>query len=169
MAEIDECPHRCSGPGRLIVTRQPVPEEFLAQLYLFQMGRYSYRVLVTNLEPCPSTWRFYSQRDRADVIIRQLKHAYALGKIPIKDFQSNEASLQIVMLAYNLLNGFKRLCAPAHLQGATLQTFRQGSLLVLAQLVRPDGVPTLRLAPSDPFAADFLEILKRTRGLRLCL
>ncbi|MBI3896575.1 MAG: hypothetical protein HY313_11660, partial [Acidobacteria bacterium] len=41
-----------------------------------------------------------------------LKDAYALGKIPTKDFLANEAFFQIVLLAYNLLNWFKRLCVP---------------------------------------------------------
>jgi hypothetical protein len=64
-------------------------------------------------------------------------------------------TFQIVLLAYNLLNWFKRLCAPAHLQRATLQRLRQRLFLVPSQLVRPGGVPTLRLAPSYPYAAEF--------------
>jgi len=99
------------------------------------------------------------------LIIRGLKDAYALGKIPTKDFPANEAFFQIVLLAYNLLNWFKRLCVPAHLQRATLQP-RQRLFLVPAQLVRPDGVPTLRLAPSYAYVSDFLETLRRIRRLR---
>jgi len=38
-----------------------------------------------------------------------LKDGYALGKIPTKNFEANEAFFQIVLLAYNLLNWFKRL------------------------------------------------------------
>ena len=100
------------------------------------------------------------------MIIRELKDAYALGKIPTKDFQANEAFFQIVLLAYNLLNWFKRLCAPVHLQRATLQRLRQRLFLVPSQLVRPGGVPTLRLAPSYPYVADFLATLRRIRRLR---
>jgi hypothetical protein len=66
---------------------------------------------------------------------------------------------QTVLLAYNLLNWFKRLCAPPHLQRATLQRLRQRLFLVPCQLVRPGGVPTLPLAPSYPYVADFLETL----------
>jgi len=89
------------------------------------LGGYSYQVFVTNLalRPLP-LWRFYNQRARAELIIRELKDAYALGKIPTKDFLANEVFFQIVLLAYNLLNWFKRLCAPAHLQRATLQRSR---------------------------------------------
>lgn len=160
-------PQGWPGPRRFVVIRRPVPEEPSAQLHLFQIGGYSYQVLVTNLTLTPlNLWRFYNQRARAELIIRELKDAYALGKIPTKDFLANEAFFQIVLLAYNLLNWFKRLCAPAHLQRATLQRLRQRLFLVPAQLVRPGGVPTLRIAPSYAFAEDFLETLRHIRRLR---
>ena len=166
-AEFRYCPHGWPGARRFVVIRRPVPEEPSAQLHLFQMGGYSYQVLVTNLSLTPlHLWRFYNQRARAELIIRELKDAYALGKIPTKDFAANESFFQIVLLAYNLLNWFKRLCAPAHLQRATLQRLRQRLFLVPSQLVRPGGVPTLRLAPSYPYVAEFVETLRRIRRLR---
>jgi hypothetical protein len=161
------CPQGWPGPRRFVVIRRPLPEEPSSQLHLFQMGGYSYQVLVTNLELTPlHLWRFYNRRARAELIIRELKDAYALGKVPTKDFQANEAFFQIVLLAYNLLNWFKRLCAPAPLQRATLQRLRQRLILVPAQLVRPGGIPTLRIAPGYAFAPDFLETLRRIRRLR---
>jgi len=166
-AEFQYCPQGWPGPRRFVVIRRPVPEEPSAQLHLFQMGGYSYQALVTNLTLTPlHLWRCYNQRARAELIIRELKDAYALGKIPTKDFPANEAFFQIVLLAYNLLNWFKRLCAPGHLQRATLQRLRQRLFLVPSQLVRPGGVPTLRIAPSYPYVADFLDVLRRIRRLR---
>jgi hypothetical protein len=161
------CPQGWPGTRRFVVIRRPVPVEPSAQLTLFQMGGYSYQALVTNLTLQPlNLWRFYNQRARAELIIRELKYAYALGKIPTNDFQANEAFFQIVLLAYNLLNWFKRLCVPPHLRRTTLQHLRQRLFVVPAQLVRPGGVPTLRLAPSYPWASDFLETLRRIRRLR---
>jgi hypothetical protein len=166
-AEFRYCPHGWPGPRRFVVIRRPVPEEPSAQLHLFQLGGYSYQVLVTNLSLTPlNLWRFYNQRARAELIIRELKDGYALGKIPTQDFPANEAFFQIVLLAYNLLNWFKRLCAPRHLQRATLQRLRQRLFVVPSQLVRPGGVPTLRIAPSYPYVADFLHTLERIRRLR---
>ncbi len=166
-SEFGYCPQGWPGPRRFVVIRRPVPEEPSAQLHLFQMGGYSYQVLVTNLSLTPlNLWRFYNQRARAELIIRELKDAYALGKIPTKDFPANEAFFQIVLLAYNLLNWFKRLCAPAHLERANLQRLRQRLFVVPSQLVRPGGVPTLRIAPSYAYVADFLETLRRIGHLR---
>lgn len=165
--EFRYCPQGWPGPRRFVVIRRPVPEEPSAQLHLFQMGGHSYQVLVTNLSLTPlHLWHFYNQRARAELIIRELKDAYALGKIPTRDFAANEAFFQIVLLAYNLLNWFKRLCAPTHLQRATLQRLRQRLFVVPAQVVRPGNVLTLRLAPGYPFAADFLNTLRRIRRLR---
>ncbi len=166
-AEFWYCPQGWSGPRRFVVIRRPVPEEPSAQLHLFQMGGYSYQVLVTNLTLTPlHLWRFYNQRARAELIIRELKDAYALGKIPTKDFLANEAFFQIVLLAYNLLNWFKRLCVPPHLQRATLQRLRQRLFVVPAQLVRPGGSPVLRIAPSYGFTKDFLATLQRIRRMQ---
>ena len=165
--EFQYCPQGWPGLRRFVVIRRPVPEEPSAQLTLFQMGGYSYQALVTNLALQPlNLWRFYNRRARAELIIRELKYAYALGKIPTNDFQTNEAFFQIVLLAYNLLNWFKRLCVPPHLQRATLQRLRQRLFVVPSQLVRPGGVPTLRLAPSYPWTADFLETLRRIQRVR---
>jgi hypothetical protein len=105
-------------------------------------------------------------RARAELIIRELKDACALGKIPTKDFPANEALFQVVLLAYNLLNWFKRLCVSAHLRRATLQRLRQRLFLVPSQLARPGGRPTLHIAPSYPYVADFVETLRRIRRLR---
>jgi Transposase DDE domain group 1 len=84
------------------------------------------------------------QPARPELIIRELKYAYALGRIPTKDFPANETFFQMAMPAYKLLNWFKHLCAPASLQHATPQRLRQRLFLVPAQLVRPGGLPTLR-------------------------
>jgi len=100
-----------------------------------------------------------------ELIIRELKDAYALGKIPTKDFAANEAFFQIVLLAYNLLNWFKRLSVPPRWQRATLQRLRQRLLVVPTQLVHPAGVPTLRMAPGYVYAQDFLNILKRIKSV----
>jgi hypothetical protein len=165
--EFEYCPRGWPGPRRFVVIRRPVPEEPSAQLSLFQMGRYTYQAFVSNLKLRPlNLWRFYNQRAGAELIIRELKYAYALGKIPTDDFQSNEAFFQIVLLAYNLLNWFKRLCAPPHLQRATLQRLRRRLFVMPAQLVRPGGLPTLRLPANHPGTRDFLETVERIRRLR---
>jgi hypothetical protein len=166
-ATFEYCPQDWKHPRRFVAIRRPVPEEPSAQLHLFQAGGYSYQVFVTNMSLKPlNLWRFYNRRATAELIIRELKEAYALGKIPTQDFAANECFFQVALLAYNLLNWFKRLCLPPRWQRSTLQRLRQRFLVVPAQLVHPAGVPTLRIASSYIYTRDFLNIRKRIRSIR---
>jgi hypothetical protein len=169
-AEFRYCPQGWQRPARFVVVRRSVPEEPSAQLHLFKMEGYSYQVLVTNLRWAPLTvWRFYNDRSRAELIIRELKGAYALNKIPMQDFGGTEAFFQLVLLAYNLLSWFKRLCAPPSLQRATLLRLRRQLFLAPAHLARPQGRPILRLAQAYPFPDLFRDTLRRIQRVKPAL
>lgn len=113
VAEFSYHPQRWPGPRRFIAIRRPIPEAPSWQLSLFQMGRFLYQVLVTDLDLTPlHVWRFYNDRAEVELVIRELKDAYALGKIPSRQRAVNETYFQLVVFAYNLLNWFRRLCLP---------------------------------------------------------
>lgn len=144
-----------------------MPEEPSAPWHRFQRGGYRDQVGVTNRALTPlDRWRFYHPRAGAELMIREWKDASALGKLPTPDFAAHEAFFPIVLRAYNRRNGFPRRGVPPPLQRATRTRLRQRLFLVPAQLVRPDGVPPLRLAPSYAGASDFWETLRRIRRLR---
>lgn len=125
-------------------------------------------MLVTNLALRPlNRWRFYNQRANAELVIREMKEAYALGKIPTGLWDANVAHFQIVVLAYNLLNWFKRFCVPAEWQRLTLPTLRHRLLLIPAELVRPQGRAVLKMPRSYPHKAAFLKTLQRIADLNL--
>lgn len=166
-AELQYIPYGWKRARRFVLIRRPVPEEPSAQLHLFKMAGFTYQTLVTDMSLQPlNLWRFYNHRSTAELIIRELKDAYALGKIPAHDFAANEIFFQIVLLAYNLLNWFKRLCLPLSWQHMTLQRLRHRFLLIPAQLARPAGRPTLRIMPSHIYSAEFIEISKRIKKVR---
>ena len=142
-------PHSWTRPARFVVVRRPQPEDPSEQLRLFQLGRYHYQVLVTNLLLQPlNLWRFYNERAAVELIVKQLKGDYALGHIPTRHYLANETYFHLLLLAYNLMNWFKRLCLPLEFQTATLQTLRQKILLMAAQLRRTDNRPRLVLPAS---------------------
>ena len=60
------------------------------------------------LQP-PNLWRFYNDRAKVELIIRQLKGDYALGSIPTRHFVANETYFHLLLPAYNLVNWFKRV------------------------------------------------------------
>jgi len=166
-AEFHYQPLGWPGPRRFVVIRRPAPEEPSWQLHLFKLGRFHYQAFVTDLPLTPLyLWRFYNDRSQAELIIRQLKEAYALGKIPTKDFPANLAFFHLTLFAYNCLNWFKRYCAPPEFQRATLQRLRQQLFLAPAMLVRPAGRPTLRLAANYPHQEAFRLTLRRIEAFR---
>jgi hypothetical protein len=167
-AEFRYHPFRWPGPRRFVVIRRPVPEEPSHQLTLWRLGNYSYQVLVTNLlmSPLP-LWRFYNDRANAELVIRELKEAYALGKVPTKTWEANVAHFHLVVFAYNLLNWFKRLCVAPEWQRLTLQTLRNRLLLIPAELVRPQKRWILKMPRGYPHQEQFLKTLKRIDGFRL--
>lgn len=149
VAEFRYQPVRWPHPYRFVVIRRPQPEELSEQLTLFKLGQYHYQVLVTNLPLQPlNLWRFYNDRAGVELLIKQLKGDYALGNIPTGHFFANETYFHLLLLAYNLINWFKRFCLPAELENATLQTLRNKILLMPAQLLRTGNRPRLALPAS---------------------
>jgi hypothetical protein len=98
---------------RFVVIRRPLPEdpEEAAQLTLLRDRRYAYQVLVTNLALSPwRVWRFYAPRATVEKIIRELLYDLPLNQIPTSRWVANVAFFHIMMLAYNLVHCFRRLC-----------------------------------------------------------
>ena len=168
VAEFRYQPTRWSRTGRFVVIRRPQPEELSEQLTLFKLGRYHYQVLVTNLTLQPlNLWRFYNDRAGVELVIRQLKGDYAIGHIPGHHFFANETYFHLLLLAYNLVNWFKRLCLPPEYQTATLHTLREQILLMPAQLVRTGNRARLNLPASGHRQAAWLHALHTVERLRV--
>jgi Transposase DDE domain group 1 len=167
-AEFHYQPSRWSHSYRFVVIRRPQPEEPDPQLTLFKLGKYHYQVLVTNLDLRPlNLWRFYNGRAGIERIIRELKGDYPLGKIPTRHFLANEAYLHLLLLAYSLVNWFKRLCLPSEFQSATLDTLRNRILLMPAQLLRSGNRPRLAMPTSGRRENAWKHALYRIEKLRL--
>jgi Transposase DDE domain group 1 len=150
-----------------VVIRRRQPEEPTSQLTLFKLGRYHYQVLVTNLPLRPLTlWRFYNDRAGVELLIKQLKGDYALGSIPTRYFFANETYFHLLLLAYNVVNWFKRLCLPPEFQNATLQPLRERILLMPAQQRRSDNRPRLLLPASGPREAAWKYAVQRIERVK---
>jgi len=148
-AEFRYQPQRWKKPYRFVVVRRPQDEEASNQLTLFKRDKYFYQVFVTNLAlNAVNLWRFYNGRAAIERIIRELKGNYPLGRIPTRHFLANEAYFHLLLLAYNLVNWFKRLCLPEEFQTATLETLRQQIFLMPAQLLRANNRPRLVMPTS---------------------
>lgn len=154
---------------RFVVIRRPIPEEDSSQqLTLFTLEKYSYQVIVTNLELTPlNTWKFYNGRAAVELIIKELKGDYPLAKIPTKHFAANEAYFHILLFSYNLINWFKRLCLPAGAQNMTLNTLRARLLLIPGVLVKSENRPTLKLPANFWYREAFEYAFKKIARLKI--
>lgn len=161
-------PQRWPGPYRFVVIRRPLEEEPSTQLTLFTVKRHTHQVLVTNLDLQPiNLWRFYNDRAALELIIRELKGDYPLGRVPTKHFFANEAYFHLLLFAYNLVQWFKRFCLPGPWQALTLGSLRARLLLTPGQFVRSKHRPILRLPATFPYQDAWKHALTRINRLRL--
>ena len=166
-AEFMYQPTKWKKEYRFVVVRRLIPEDPSEQLTLFSMGRYSYQVVVTNMKLTPlNTWRFYNGRAAVELIIKELKGDYPLGKIPTKYFAANEAYFHTLLFSYNLINWFKRLCLPTEFHNMTLKTLRARLLLIPGELIKPDNRPTLKLPANLLYKHAFEYAIKRIEKLK---
>ncbi|NCS66808.1 IS1380 family transposase [Candidatus Peregrinibacteria bacterium] len=150
-------PYRWKKPHRFVVIRRPLPEKDSEQLTLFTLKRYAYQVFVTNLPlKAEKVWYFYKPRATIEVLIRELKESYALGRIPTNNFHANQAYFSLLLFAYNIVNWFKRLCLPPRFQNAALETIRTEFLVLPARLVKTDNRNILKL-PAEYISKQTLE------------
>jgi len=163
-------PHRWRNPHRFIVVRRPIPEDPVEarQLTLFKDRKYAYHVLVTNLKTHPwRIWQFYAKRAAIEKNIRELLYDYPLGKIPTEDWIANVAFFQMLLLAYNIVHGFKRLCLPREYLYTTLDTIRTDFLVLPAKLTKKGSQNVLALPHDYHYREEFKAALQKIDRLRL--
>lgn len=171
--EAGEFAHQAHGwlrSRRFVVVRRPVPEdpEEAAQLRLLTHRRYAYLVLVTNLKLAPwRVWRFYVGRARVEKTIRELLYDLPLSQIPTAQWLANVAFFQTLMLAYNLVHWFKRLCLPKSYGAATVETVRRDFLAVPGRLVNRGHRHLLHLPRDYPWRTELLGAARAIQKLRL--
>lgn len=170
VAEFRFQPQRWTAAHRFIMVRRPVPEDpqEAEQLTLFRQGRYSYSGFVTNLALQPwRVWTTYRARANVEKSIRELLNYFALNKIPTPQWVANVAFLQLLLLGYNLVHWFKRLCLPPDYLQATVDTIRQAFLVLPGKLTQHGGRNVLQLPRDYPHRPTFLAAARRIETLRL--
>ena len=169
-AEFHHQPQRWSRAQRFIAIRRPLPvdPEEAQQLTLFKDAKYSYSVLVSNLGLSPwRTWTDYIGRANIEKSIRELLTDLALNKIPTQNWTANVAFLQMLLLAYNLMHWFKRLCLPKQKLGTTVGTLRHQLLELPGNLICRSGKNVLVLPEQYHHQSEFLAATARVEKLRL--
>ena len=74
------------------------------------IGQYRFGALVTNTTlPAQEVWRTYRGRADCENRIKELKYDFAADSFCLKEFWATEASLTMVMLAYNFMSLFRQV------------------------------------------------------------
>ena len=157
-------------PHRFIVVRRPRPhrEDETQQLTLWEFQDFFYHAFVSNLPLTPAAiYRFYTGRANIELDLRGLKTALPLGKIPTTRFTANATHYELILLAYDLVNWFRRLCLSGPWQTARLQTLRYELLMLPARLLCVKHRNVLKLPTGYPHRKRFQQALARLRRLRV--
>ena len=155
-------------PHRFVVIRRPISEEPTQQLTLFKLGKYMYRVFVTNLSLKPENiWRFYNYRAIIENIIKELKLDFALSKIPAKKFLVNQTYFHLLLFSYNIINWFRRLCLPKEFQHATLETIRTDLLVLPAKLVKSGSKNILKMPSGYIYQSLYKHVIDKIEKMEI--
>ena len=152
------------------MVRRPLPEdpEEAQQLSLLKVGRFAYSAFVTNLELQPwMIWKTYQARANVEKSVRELLQYFSLNKIPTQSWVANVAFLQLLLLAYNLVHWFKRLCLPDHYAGVTVETIRNEFLVLPGKLAKHGSRNVLQLPRDYSHREIFLKAARKIEALRL--
>lgn len=149
-----------SKPRWVIGIRQHIEQRAAAKgktLNLFAddpvIGKYRFSALVTDLDlPAEVIWRTYRGRADCENRIKELKVDFAADSFNMKDFWATEATLNTVMLAYNLMSLLRQvlLKTSAVKQSSTsvqhtLQTLRYKLFAKAAYITTESRKPILNL------------------------
>ena len=118
------------------------------------IGQWRFSALTTDLDlPAVAVWRLYRGRADCENRIKELKYDFAADNFNMKDFWATEATLNTVMLAYNLMSLLRQVLlkgrAVTHSSNSvqhTLQTLRYKLFAKAAYLTIEGRKPILNLA-----------------------
>mgnify|MGYP001561696407 CR=1 FL=1 len=168
-AEFSYTPFHWQEEHRFAAVRRSVTYEPVeAQQHLFTFKRYTYhRALVTNLALTPeAVYRFYCDRAAQELLLRELKSAYALAAIPTRRFWANATYLELILWACDLVAAFQVLCLPPEVPHWNIATLRRELWWLPAEWVRRGHRNYLRLPAKYPHADLLLRIQKATAKVR---
>ncbi len=123
--------------------------------------KYDYEVIVTNLydETPEEVWHQYNLRADVENRIDELKQGVGLDQASQRKFNSNEFLTIMKTIAYNLLQGFKRLL-PMDMQSYEIPRLRREFLHQQGNVMGRKYNMCIRLV-NDPRLQKIVTILKR--------
>lgn len=172
-AQYNQCMYQPQGWGgacRFVAMRIPKTlEENTGQDPLFEDDRYKYRIFVTDSRKSPhNAIAEYDLRAGAENLVGEAKRE-GLAAIPSKNFQTNMAYFQVVMLAYNLWRYLKLLShadTPGEPVLNTVHVSRLKLLFISAKVVTHSHRTTVKYSAHLKKRAMLDHLFERVETLR---
>lgn len=138
---------------RIVVVRQHKeerPKSTGKQLSLFEdsteLGAYRYSAYITNMSLPPKViWDSYKGRADSENRIKELKEDFGLDSFATTNFYALEATLNFIMIAYNLMSLFKQAIVQTKEQ-SQLKTLRYKLFATAAYITKNGNQRVLNLA-----------------------
>ena len=149
---------------RHVVTRKPKVEKAKKsdQPALIPVPSFEYGALVTNLRHKPKViWTLYNHRSTVESILRESALGFHMDSLPSASFRGNELFCQLLVLAYNLVNLFRRLCLPQEHSHRHVQGLRRLLLAIPAMVERTEHGLVLHCATHGPHVRLLPTIIQR--------
>ena len=112
--------------------------------------------VVTNMDSSPENLiMFYCNRGHMEKFIKEGKNGFGFVSVSSRAETINANRLQIQVLAYNLLNWFRRLVYPKHMRKNLADTIRLKLQKVVTRVIRSARYVTFKLRNSCPYKDEF--------------
>jgi hypothetical protein len=153
LAETIHVPGGCDNRYKLPAFRLVVKRWLSGQLELFEPVIKHYAVLTD----FPESWSakqvldHHNDRGRAEKAIGELKNGYGLDKLPCGQLFANAAFFQVGLIAYNLVQTFKRFALPEGWKKFCIKNLRFRLLCQAAIIVRHAHRLVIKLSEAFPF------------------
>ena len=96
-----------------------------------------YLFLVTNMETRPEmVVSLYAKRGTMENYIKECKSGFRMDKVSHNHLMTNVNRIQLVVLAYNLMNGFRRLTLPHEFSKMQIETLRTKLIKIAVKQAR---------------------------------
>lgn len=145
-------------PRRVIVQARRKAGELIPD-YLF---------LVTNMETRPEmVISLYAKRGTMENYIKECKNGFRMDKVSHKHWMTNVNRIQLMVLAYNLINGFRRLTLPHEFSKMQIETLRIKLIKIAAKRVKQSRRIMFKLCSHHPYKEVFHHCLKTIQAIQL--
>ncbi|MGM9535705.1 MAG: IS1380 family transposase [Intestinibacter sp.] len=125
-----------------------------------------YTFVVTNMKASPKdVISFYCKRGSMENFIKECKNGFNFESMSHISFVSNSFKLQVLTLAYNLVNIFKRLCIRGKFKKFTIETLRGKLIKVAAKIVKSSRNQIFKICSNFPYKGVFLNTLENIQAL----